>query len=443
MIKKFLALVLLAVVIFALSAACGDSPEEKGSVYFFNFKPEQDAAYQLIAAEYTALTGVPVRVVTAAGGTYDARLREELNKGDAPTVFQVNGPMGYADQKAYTADLSGTEIYKRLSNKSIAIRDGESVVAIPFVIEGYGIIVNTEIMERYFATEDAKATDMAEIVGFDKLKEVVEDMQSKREELGINGVFASTSLMPGQDWRWQTHLANVALYYEWKDANADLSDAAATREITFKYGDNFKQLFDLYLQNSTIPPMMTGFKSVEDSMREFALGQAAMVQNGNWSYSQITSVPGAVTDDEDIALLPLYIGVAGEETQGVCIGTENFFCINKKARDADRQASLDFLNWLFTSKEGKDHVVTNLGFIAPFDGFSGERPGDPLGEQVLEWDAKSDAENVPWNFTLFPSQKFKDDFGSDLLLYAQGQKDWSEVAEDMRAYWTRERAATE
>jgi raffinose/stachyose/melibiose transport system substrate-binding protein len=351
--------------------------------------------------------------------------------------------MGYAAQKSYTADLSDTEIYKRLSNKSIAITDGESVAAIPFVIEGYGIIVNTEIMERYFATEGAKAASMAEIVGFDKLKEVVEDMQSKREALGINGVFASTSLMPGQDWRWQTHLANVALYYEWKDADVNLSDAKATETITFKYGGNFRQLFDLYLQNSTIPPTMAGFKSVEDSMREFALGQAAMVQNGNWSYSQIISVPDAVTEAGDISFLPLYIGVAGEETQGLCIGTENFFCINKKASDADRRASLDFLNWLFASEEGKNHVVNNLGFIAPFDGFSGERPGDPLGEQVLEWDAKSGAENIPWNFTLFPSQKFKDDFGADLLLYAQGQKDWDEVAEDMRAYWVRERAAFE
>ena len=114
---------------------------------------------------------------------------------------------------------------------------------------------------------------MDEINNFDKLKEVAEDMQSKKDELGIKGVFASTSLTPGEDWRWQTHLANLPIYYEYKDNKVKDED-----EISFKYSDNFKNIFDLYINNSTCEPTLLGSKTVTDSMSEFALGQCAMVQ---------------------------------------------------------------------------------------------------------------------------------------------------------------------
>ena len=142
-------------------------------------------------------------------------------------------------------------------------------------------------MQAYFATDGAKAASVDEINSFAKLKEVVEDMTAKKDDLGIQGVFASTSLLPGEDWRWQTHLANVPVYYEYKDNN--VSDMA---EITFKYSDNFKNIWDLYINNSTCAPGLLGSKAITDSMAEFALGQCAMVQNGNWAWGQISDVEG-------------------------------------------------------------------------------------------------------------------------------------------------------
>ena len=461
--KKLLALLTSAMLVFSL-AACGGAassspsgstsaggasstgtttPAGKGQVYFLNFKPEQDEAYQNIAKEYTAKTGVPVKVITAASGTYEQQLRSEIAKKDAPTIFQVNGPVGFANWKDYTAELSKSEIYSHLTDKTLAIKDGEGVYGIPFAIEGYGIIVNTKIMDAYFKMDGAKATTLEEINTFAKLKEVTEDMQAKKAELNIDGVFASTSLKPGEDWRCQTHLANVPLYYEWHNNNVDLSVSANTDAIKFEYNENFKNIFDLYLNNSTIEPKLTGSKTVDDSMAEFALGKAAMVQNGNWAYSQISNVSGNTVNAEDVAYLPIYIGVAGEEKQGLCIGTENFFCINSKASEEDQQASLDFLAWLYTSDEGKVHVTQNLGFIAPFDTFGeNDKPADPLGRLVMEWSAKQDIQNVPWNFTVFPSQTFKDKFGGYLLMYAQGQMEWAKVSEGVIADWAAEKAAT-
>lgn len=462
--NRFLATGIAAVMLAGVLAACGGgtssapasggsaskseststtAPAGEGQVYFLNFKPEQDKAYQDIAKEYTQETGVPVKVVTAASGTYEQQLRSEIAKKDAPTIFQINGPVGYASWKDYTADLSGSEIYSHLTDKSLAITEGDGVYGVPFTIEGYGIIVNNKIMDAYFALDGAKAASMDEINTFDKLKEVAEDMQAKKADLGIDGVFASTSLLKGEDWRWQTHLANVPLYYEWHNNNVDLSVTENTDTINFEYNENFKNIFDLYLNNSTIDAKMTGSKTVADAMAEFALGKAAMVQNGNWAYSQISDVAGNTVQEEDVTFMPVYIGVDGEETQGLCIGTENFFCINKEASEADQKASLDFLNWLYTSDAGKTHVTKDLGFIAPFDTFTdADKPSDPLGQQVMDWSARTDVQNVPWNFTVFPSQQFKDDFGGNLLLYAQGQMEWSAVAENVVNDWAAEKAAT-
>lgn len=411
-----------------------------GSVYFLNFKPEVDQVYQDLAAKYTAETQVPVKVVTAASGTYEQQLKAEMAKSEAPTIFQINGPVGYSSWKDYCQDLSGTEIYGHLTDKSIAIGDDTGVYGIPFAIEGYGIIYNQEIMDKYFALEGAKAKSVDEIKGFGKLKEVVEDMTARKADLGIDGVFAATSLAPGEDWRWQTHLANLPLYYEWQEKGTDLGSAEATATIEFKYGPQFKNIFDLYLNNSTVEPKMTGSKSVDDSMADFALGKCAMVQNGNWAYNQVAGVEGNVVKAENVKFLPIYIGVSGEDKQGLCIGTENFFCINKNASDENQKASLDFMNWLYTSDEGKKAVTQELGFIAPFDTFTdSEKPADPLAQDVLNWSARTDVTNVPWNFTIFPSQSFKDDFGAILLQYAQGSKTWDDVTKLVVDTWASEK----
>ncbi len=133
----------------------------------------------------------------------------------------------------------------------MAVTDGDGVYGIPYVVEGYGIIYNNAIMNKYFAMDGAKAKSMDEINNFATLKAVVEDMTAKKDQLGIKGVFSSTSLKPGEDWRWQTHLANVPVFYEFRDNNVDIKNADATKEIKFQYADNFKNIFDLYLNNST------------------------------------------------------------------------------------------------------------------------------------------------------------------------------------------------
>lgn len=123
-----------------------EKPTGEGSVYYMNFKPEVDAIWQDIAAAYTESTGVPVKVVTAASGQYEATLRTEIAGTNAPTLFQINGPVGYQNWKDYCLDLSDTDLYKNLSDQSLAVTgDDGGAYGIPYTVEAYGIIYNNAI----------------------------------------------------------------------------------------------------------------------------------------------------------------------------------------------------------------------------------------------------------------------------------------------------------
>lgn len=438
---------LLTAIICAVSclslAGCGK--KNKSQVYFLNFKPESATVYEELADKYKEETGVTVKVVTAAANNYEQTLKSEIAKADAPTIFQVNGPVGYNAWSDYCLDIKDSKLYSYLTDKSLAIQDDGGVYAIPYVVEGYGIIYNDAIMKKYFALPDKKSSlsSAEEISSFDELKTVVEDMTAKKDALGIKGVFASTSLATGEDWRWQTHLLNIPLYYEFKemdnmeDIGLAMLDAG---EISYKHSKHFENIFDLYTNNSVTAKTLLGSKSVADSMAEFALGEAAMVQNGNWAWSQISGVQGNTVKEEDIKMMPIYTGIEGEKGQGICIGTENYFAINKYADGEQQQASLAFLEWLFSSETGKKYVTEQLGFITPFNTFTeAELPNDPLAREISRYMNDESIENIPWAFTAFPSDAFKKAVGSALLDFVQGEKKWEDVKTTITDNWKSER----
>ncbi len=447
MSKKILSLLLCISLLLSVMLLSGCGDRGSADIYFLNFKPESADVYQEIAKKYEEETGVSVKVVTAAANTYEQTLKSEIAKSGAPTIFQVNGPIGYQSWKDYCLNIESSDFAKLLSDDTLAIRDanGEGIYAVPYVVEGYGIIYNDAIMKKYFAFSD-KAVDIdsaEQINNFDTLKAVVEDMTAHQSELGIDGVFASTSLSSGEDWRWQTHLLNVPLYYEFRDSDdyADPTIAGLNaKEVAFRYSQNYRNLFDLYINNSITEKGLLGSKSTSDSMAEFALSRVAMVQNGNWAWSQIKDVKGNTVAEEDIKFLPLYMGIAGEEDQGLCIGTENYLAINKNASEDAQQKSLDFLYWLFSSDTGKDYVTNKLGFVTPFNSFSETQlPSDPLAREVVRYMNDESTQTVPWIFTAFPSDVFKTEVGGSLLEYVQGGKEWKDVENTVKSMWKSER----
>ena len=433
-VKTATALIAATAMSIGALAACGSSSNssdgDKGKVYYLNFKPEAADQWKDLAQAYTDETGVQVTVETAASGTYEQQLKSEMAKSEAPTLFQVNGPVGYANWKEYTADLKDTEIYKQLQNPDVALKDGDKVVGVPYVMETYGLIYNKDILNKYFGLSGAKAKSVEDINSFDKLKAVADDMQARKDELGIKGAFTSAGFDSSSDWRFKTHLANLPLYYEFKDDN--VTEQPATIKGT--YLPQYKNIFDLYITDSTTDPGQLSSKTGDDANSEFALGEAAFYQNGTWAW---TDLQKAGMSADQVGMMPIYIGAPGEENQGLATGSENYWCVNSKASEADQKATEEFLKWVITSDTGKKALSTEMRFTTPFKTFDDVKTDNPLVADAVA-DQKSGRTQVSWNFTMMPSEQWKNDLGSALLEYAQGTGSWDKVKTAFVDGWAKE-----
>ncbi len=428
--KRVLTVALAGALAVSAFAGCtggtgGNTTEEKGSVYYLNFKPEQNDAWQALAKSYTEQTGVMVTVVTSASGEYESTLQAEIEKTEAPTLFQVNGPVGLANWKDYCYDLSGSDIYKELTSDAFALKDGNAVLGIGYVIESYGIITNKTLLDKAgYKVEDIKS--------FADLKKVAEDITARSEELGFSA-FSSAGMDGSSDWRFKTHLANLPIYFEYQADGINTTDA-----IKGTYLDNYREIFDLYINNSTCDGKDLSAKTADDSRNEFLNKQAVFYQNGSWEYGKLTDEEeGGVFADADLAMIPIYVGVGEEAKQGLCTGTENYWCVNKEADEADIKATLEFINWCVTSEEGTKAMANDMGFVIPFNK-AAESPN-----LFVKQDSAMTAEGkvpVSWNFTTMPSEKWKNDLGSALTAYAADSTDanWEAVEKAFVDGWKSE-----
>ena len=421
--KKLLSLALVSVLALSSIVGCSgkkDKKDEEGSVYYLNFKPEQDEQWKALAKAYTEETGVEVTVVTAASGTYETTLASEMVKDEAPTLFQVNGPNGLATWKDYCYDMSGSDVYKELTSDSFALKDGSAVLGIGYVIESYGIITNTELLAQAgYKVED--------INSFAKLKEVAEDITARSAELGFSA-FSSAGMDSSSDWRFKTHLANLPIYFEYQEDGIN-----TTKTIKGSFLDNYRQIFDLYINNSTCAPSELSAKTGDDSRNEFLEGKAVFFQNGSWEYGNLKDT----YSDDKLAMIPIYVGAGDEANQGLCTGTENFWCVNGEASEADIKATLDFMYWVVTSDKGTSALANDMGFVVPF-----KKAAESANVFVKQDTAYTAAGKTPvsWNFTTMPSETWKNNVGTALTAYAADQSDanWAEVEKAFVDGWKSE-----
>ena len=342
--KKALSLLLIAILCVGLFAGC--SGGEKGRVYWLNFKPESDEVLQEVAKMYTEETGVEVKVLTAASGTYNQTLIAEMDKAEAPTLFVIGNQNAVKEWKDYALNLKDSAIAKELNTDAYNMYDADgNLVSIGYCYECYGIIVNPTLIEK-------AGYKMDDLKNFEGLKKVAEDIHKRAKELGFDA-FSASDMDDSSSWRFTGHMANLEYYYESRDAGGWKECPA---EIKGTYMENFKNLYDLCINNSMTPAkeLATGG---HDAQNQFKTGKAAFYVNGSWEYSAVAeAVPNAT-------MIPYYAGVEGEEKAGLNCGTENYWAINSKVSKADQKATMDFMVWCVTNEEASRKLVDTFGVM--------------------------------------------------------------------------------
>lgn len=409
------------IIILGILYGFEEKEPENGSVYYLNFKPEQDRAWQELAAIYTEKTKIPVTVVTAASKQYETMLMTEISKSDPPTLFQVDGPVGLRNWNHYCYDLKDTDFYKELTDDAYTLTQDGKVLSVAYVIEAYGLIVNKSLLNKAGYT-------IKDIKSFENIKKIAEDIYKRKEELGFTA-FTSAGMDDSSSWRYTTHLGNLPVYYEYIDDKINTTDA-----IKGKYLPHFRRWFDLYINNSTCFARELTAKTMDDSRNEFLQRKAVFYQNGSWEYSNL--IGENKFKEDELEMIPIYFGV-NDEKQGLCSGTENYWCVNKKASPKKIKATIDFITWCVTSEEGTKAMADKMGFVIPF-----KKAKEPTNLFIKHDIAltKSGRTPVAWSFTTMPSVLWKKEFASALANYSvdQTEEKWKIVEEAFVKNWKSE-----
>lgn len=461
--KKLVSALLCSAMVATMFAGCGSDKETgasaggteagatveagEGSVYLLNFKPETDQAWQDLAATYTDQTGVDVTVVTAADGQYKTTLQSELAKSDAPTIFTIGSKSDAQEWADYTYDLSDSALYSHLTDKSLAIENDGIIAGVANCYECYGLIYNKTILQNYIDNyEGAVISSIDEIDNFDTLKAVCEDINSNVDAINeacgteLTEAFASSGLDSGSNWRFSGHLAGIELYYEFKDAGCDL--VAGQSEITGKYLDNFKNVWDLYV-NTSAADKATLDSGALNAEEELGMGEAVFYQNGDWEYAAFSNPEnGYLVTTDDLSMMPIYFGV-DDANEGLAVGTENYWAVNSKASQEDIDSTLAFLEWVITSDEGRTAINTEMGLTAPFDTFTGDFTSQNGFAAMANEYAAAGKTSVAWSFNATPAV---DDWRADVIAplteYTERGGSWDDVAtafvDQWAYYWAEE-----
>ena len=419
--KSIKALAVLGVLTMSVSglAACGGSQAsaDKGHVYYLSAKPEQQDEFKDLAKQFTKDTGIPVDVSVASSGTYEQSLKSELAKSNAPTMFDVDNN-DFQNWSGYYNDMSKTGIYKDLKNQDFALKLDNKVIAVPYVMERYGIIYNKSLMKQYFSADWSSIKSIEEIDNFKALKTVADEIQDHKDALGVKGAFSSAGFDSSSSKRFGDQLAHIPVYYEYRDQNTEEEPPT----ISNKYMDNFKNIFDLYLKDSTTKPSQLSSATMDDSNSEFSTKQAVFLQNGSWGYPQIKDqdVP-----DEDIGVLPIYMGVPGEEKQGLTVSFM-YFATNNKSSEKDKEATNQFLDYILNNDDARKIVTDDMGFETPFKSYekAGFKSKNPVQRANDAYAKAGDYDTV---IHPLPSAQWVASLSDAMLEYAQGTGDWAKV----------------
>lgn len=415
---------LLAAAILTGCSSDSSSSESKDKVTIdvFQFKVEFKDQFEDVAEKYEKENpDVEINITTVGGGEdYGAALKSKFASGKEPAIYNVGGPQDVEDWKDKLADLSDTEASKLALDGTLdgVSADGK-VLGLPYNQEGYGLLYNKEIFEK-------AGIKAEEIKTMKALEEAVETIDNKKSDLGIKAVFA----LPGKEkWITGLHASNVFISPEFDE---NIMNAYNSDKVDFKYGDQYKAYIDLSNKYSIQPTVSLDYsQQVEEN---FSLGKVAMIQQGNWVYGSIAGIDEEFAQDK-VGILP--IPVEGYKEDSLPVGIPMYWGVNSNMDEKVIEASKDFLDWLYTSEEGKKTVLEDFSFIPAYEGYDSSKISDPISKEVYEY--ATEGKTIGWVFMGYPTGWGENKLGVNIQKYLSDEMTWDELIKESQKSWTESR----
>jgi raffinose/stachyose/melibiose transport system substrate-binding protein len=394
--------------------------------YIFNTKGENAEALQAAVDAYSMESGETIKVFSVGSGTDSADLlRSELSSSKMPTIFCCSNRVDLIEftEGGYAMNLSdaANEDFKKLVTdipENMILADSNGSYGIPFNIEGYGYIADTRMIAALFGEENVDAFvtayKTATYAEFEAMVKAVTDyikndtlstitLSGKSFQLNAKSGLASSltgvfSVAGSQTWTYGDHLINIPVDGAFQDASATMSATAEQVDAAKPLFKAYAQTIDLVSSNATIARgaelINTTTSGYDASVQNFAEGKALFIQQGNWAYTNMIKFNKEIGND--LTFLPIKTPITDDMMQvngltaehlnsSIPVFVPNYYVINKKATDAQKEAAEKFLVWLNTTQQGQKFVVEDMAFI-PYNAEAGvTSAGYSLGDSILTY----------------------------------------------------------
>ena len=407
--KSTLAITLAAAMAATAVPAMAD---DKVSITIFNSKMEVQSQFEEMAEKYAEDNGINIEVYYS-NDTVAAHLATKYSSGDPYTLAMVDAKDVYSLAKDHAIDMSDQEWVK---NTNYAIGIDDQINGFPMCVEARGLIYNADAIEAItgetFNPDDYKTLD--------SFKELIEQLKE-------GGMETPTGIMK-EDWSLGGHFLSQV-----SEEQPDVEEFITKLhegEADLINNEKFNSLMDFFdvmkENNYAKDSAIAAEREVTEMM--LAEGEIAFMYGGNWDWSVIN----AYDYTENMGMMPIPQNTDDGTNEKLVGGGSKYFMIDSSDTTTaeQRQAALDFLEWLADSEEGQKFITEDCALVPAFSNNENE-VADPLGKSVKKY---ADEGAMIDNYNYMPDDHISL-CGAIFQKYLAGQMDRAEFATEIEDYW--------
>lgn len=386
--------------------------DDKVSITIFNSKMEVQSQFEEMAEKYAEDNGINIEVYYS-NDTVAAHLATKYSSGDPYTLAMVDAKDVYSLAKDHAIDMSDQEWVK---NTNYAIGIDDQINGFPMCVEARGLIYNADAIEAItgetFNPDDYKTLD--------SFKELIEQLKE-------GGMETPTGIMK-EDWSLGGHFLSQV-----SEEQPDVEEFITKLhegEADLINNEKFNSLMDFFdvmkENNYAKDSAIAAEREVTEMM--LAEGEIAFMYGGNWDWSVIN----AYDYTENMGMMPIPQNTDDGTNEKLVGGGSKYFMIDSSdtTTDEQRQAALDFLEWLADSEEGQKFITEDCALVPAFSNNENE-VADPLGKSVKKY---ADEGAMIDNYNYMPDDHISL-CGAIFQKYLAGQMDRAEFATEIEDYW--------